>query len=291
MELNMAYKYPNVISNTKNTSYDNPPVDIDVHEDIQPFIDALAVKYPHWEFVADAVRYTGTNNEIRKAIKFKVHNDANPREPIGEVLCSHKINNDGKRVVSYVVFNQRLSQDRERGYKLETIKLPVAMKAVHKYFNPPPIVEVLEHVMDRGEGQYRNAVAFKRRAAENTEFHLEKSQQEFLRNNWAAYKASVNPLTLELVEKYEQQLDEYVRMEQIKSENNFVAVVIQNDKYMVHCKGKVDTYDVNTIPIALRAQLGLLKLVDEGDVLEGVGIRMREGFLVFLPKEEEDEVS
>lgn len=287
----MAYKYPNVISNTKNTSYDNPPKDIDVHEDIQPFIDALAVKYPHWEFVADGVRYTGTNNEIQKATRFKVFNDANPREQIGEVLCSHKVTNDDKRVPSYVVYNRRLAQDRERGHKLETIKLPVAMKAVHKYFNPPPVVEILENVITRGVGQYRHAVAHKERAVRNTSYHLEESQKKYVRDNWAAYKATLGNMTLEIAEKYERESDEYVRFAKQEEYNDFYAVVIQNDKYVVSCNDKVTTYDVNTIPIDLRAQIGLLKLVEEGEVLEDVGVRTKDGFVVFLPKDRKDEVS
>ena len=287
----MAYKYPNVISNTKNTSYDNPPIDIDVHEDIVPFIDALAVKYPQWEFVADGVRYTGENSEIQKAIKFKVFNDKNPREMVGEVLCSHKVTNDDKRVPSYIVYNRRLAADRERGYKLETIKLPLAMKAVHKYFNPPPIVEILEEVLARGKSIYTHNLAYKSRAVDNAEYHLEKSMQSFIEANWGAYKASVDHTTLELIEKYEQLRSEYDNLDNERKVNDMLVVVIQNDKYVVSCNNKVTTYDVNTIPIELRAQLGLLKLVEEGAVLEGVGIRMKEGFLVFLYKEKKDEVS
>ena len=60
---------------------------------------------------------------------------------------------------------------------------------------------------------------------------------------------------------------------------------------MVSCNDKITTYDVNTIPIDLRAQLGLLKLIEENDVLEDVGVRTKDGFLVFLPKDKEHEVS
>jgi hypothetical protein len=92
----MAYKYPNVISNTKNISYGDEN-DIDVHEDIQPFIDALAVKYPQWEFVSTGVRYTGDNNETAKSIRFAVFNDANPREQVGEIKGDYKYGDDGKK--------------------------------------------------------------------------------------------------------------------------------------------------------------------------------------------------
>jgi hypothetical protein len=60
---------------------------------------------------------------------------------------------------------------------------------------------------------------------------------------------------------------------------------------VVSCNDKVTTYDVNTIPIELRAQLGLLKLIEEGDLLEDVGVRTKQGFLVFLAKDEVNEVS
>lgn len=287
----MAYKYPNVISNTKNTSYDNPPVDIDVHEDIQPFIDALAVKYPHWEFVATGVRYTGDNNEEAKSIRFSVYNDANPREQVGEIKGDYKYNNDGKRLPSYIVYNQRLAHDRERGHRLETTKLSVAMKAVHKYFNPPPVTALLEQVMTRGVGQFNHAVAHKERLARNTEYSLQASKEEFIKANWDKYLDSLADTLLNVAHKYKEEFDEYLRLFNIQRNNYALAVVIQNDKYVVSCNDKIITYDVNTIPIDLRAQLGLLKLIEEGEVLEDVGVRTKDGFLVFLPKDKEHEVS
>lgn len=287
----MAYKYPNVISNTKDTVYGDIPVDIDVHEDIQPFIDALAVKYPQWEFVTRGVRYTGSENQTPKSIKFKVYNDANPREEIGEVKGDYKYNNNGNRVPSYVVYNQRLAHARERGHYLETTKLPVAMKAVHKYFNPPPVTDLLEQVMARGVGQYNQLVAQKERLARNTEYSLQASKEEFIKANWELFKASLTDTILPVADKYKEEFDDYLRLFNVMKKNYSVGVVIQNDKYVVSCNDKITTYDVNTIPIDLRAQLGLLKLMEENDVLEDVGVRTKDGFVVFLPKDKEHEVS
>lgn len=286
----MAYKYPNVISNTKHTSLSNEN-DLDVHEDIQPFIDALAVKYPQWEFVATGVRYTGDNNEEAKSIRFAVFNDANPREQVGEIKGDYKYNNDGKRLPSYIVYNQRLAHDRERGHRLETTKLSVAMKAVHKYFNPPPVTALLEQVMTRGVGQFNHAVAHKERLARNTEYSLQASKEEFIKANWDKYLDSLADTLLNVAHKYKEEFDEYLRLFNIQRNNYALAVVIQNDKYVVSCNDKIITYDVNTIPIDLRAQLGLLKLIEEGEVLEDVGVRTKDGFLVFLPKDKEHEVS
>ena len=286
----MAYKYPNVISNTKYTSYGETK-DIDVHEDIVPFIDALAVKYPQWEFVTDGVRYAGKENEIVKSIKFKVYNDANPRELIGEIKGDYKYNNNGNRVPSYVVYNQRLAHDRERGHYLETTKLPVAMKAVHKYFNPPPVTTLLEQVMTRGVGQFNHLVSQKERLARNTEYSLQASKEEFIKANWELFKASLTDTILPVADKYKEEFDDYLRLFNVMKKNYSVGVVIQNDKYVVSCNDKITTYDVNTIPIDLRAQLGLLKLMEENDVLEDVGVRTKDGFVVFLPKDKEHEVS
>lgn len=286
----MAYKYPNVISNTKNISYGDEN-DIDVHEDIQPFIDALAVKYPQWEFVSTGVRYTGDNNETAKSIRFAVFNDANPREQVGEIKGDYKYNNNGNRVPSYVVYNQRLAHDRERGHQLETTKLPVAMKAVHKYFNPPPVTALLEQVMTRGVGQFNHLVAHKERLARNTEYQLQASKEEFIKANWDKYLDSLADTLLNVACKYKEEFDEYLRLFNVQRNNHALAVVIQNDKYVVSCNDKITTYDVNTIPIDLRAQLGLLKLMEENEVLEDVGVRTKDGFLVFLPKDKEHEVS
>jgi hypothetical protein len=286
----MAYKYPNVISNTKNISYGDEN-DIDVHEDIQPFIDALAVKYPQWEFVSTGVRYTGDNNETAKSIRFAVFNDANPREQVGEVKGEYKYGDDGKKIPSYVVYNQRLARDRERGHQLETIKLPLAMKAVHKYFNPPPVTALLEQVMTRGVGQFNHLVAHKERLARNTEYQLQVSKEQFIKANWDKYLDSLADTLLNVACKYKEEFDEYLRLFNVQRNNHALAVVIQNDKYVVSCNDKITTYDVNTIPIDLRAQLGLLKLMEENDVLEDVGVRTKDGFLVFLPKDKEHEVS
>jgi hypothetical protein len=93
------------------------------------------------------------------------------------------------------------------------------------------------------------------------------------------------------VERYETQLEECKRLAKLGNNNNFYAVVIHKDQYVVSFNDRITTYDVNTIPIELRAQLGLLKLVEENDLLEDVGVRTKQGFLVFLPKDKEHEVS
>ena len=286
----MAYKYPNVISNTKNISHGDEN-DIDVHEDIVPFIDALAVKYPQWEFVSTGVRYTGDNNETAKSIRFAVFNDANPREQVGEIKGEYKYNNNSKRLPSYIVYNQRLAHDRERGHRLETTKLSVAMKAVHKYFNPPPVTALLEQVMTRGVGQFNHAVSHKEMLARNTEYSLQASKEEFIKANWDKYLDSLADTLLNVAHKYKEEFNDYLRLFNVQRNNHALAVVIQNDKYVVSCNDKITTYDVNTIPIDLRAQLGLLKLIEENDVLEDVGVRTKDGFLVFLPKDKEHEVS
>lgn len=284
----MEYKYPNVKSSSEYVR--RGAEKIDVYEDMIPFIDALAVKYPHWEFRTNGIKYFGVDNEVVKSNSFKVFNDENPRVEVGEVKSSYKYIN-GVRHTSYVVFNRRLAMDRERGHCLETTKLHVAMKAVHKYFNPPPIVEVLEHVLTLGVGQYRHAVAHKERAARNTEFILAMDKERFIRDNWEMFKSSLSPTMLSTANKYKEEFDESVRLSNVENNNNFYAVVIHKDKYVVSCNDKITTYDVNTIPIELKAQIGLLKLMEENDLLEDVGVRTKEGFLVFLPKDKEHEVS
>lgn len=284
----MEYKYPNVKSSSEYVR--RGAEKIDVYEDMIPFIDALAVKYPHWEFRTNGIKYSGVDNEIVKSNSFKVFNDENPRVEVGEVKSSYKYIN-GVRHTSYVVFNQRLAHDRERGHCLETTKLHVAMKAVHKYFNPPPVVEILEHVLTRGVGQYNHAVAHKERLARNTEHVLAMDKERFIKDNWEMFKSSLSPTMLSTANKYKEEFDEYIRLFNVQRNNYHLAVVIQNNEYVVSCNDKITTYDVNTIPIDLKAQIGLLKLMEEGDVLEGVGVRTKDGFVVFLPKDKEHEVS
>jgi hypothetical protein len=209
---------------------------------------------------------------------------------VGEVKGSYKYVKDRKHV-SYVVYNQRLAHDRERGHCFETTKLPLAMKAVHKYFTPPPVVDILEQVMTRGVGQYNHAVAHKERLARNTEHYLQASKEQFIKDNWDKYLGSLTDTLLSTAHKYKEEFDEYIRLFNVQRNNYHLAVVIQNNEYVVSCNDKITTYDVNTIPIDLKAQIGLLKLMEEGDVLEDVGVRTKEGFLVFLPKDKVNEVS
>jgi hypothetical protein len=284
----MEYKYPNVKSSSEYVR--RGAEKIEVHEDVAPFIDALAVKYPHWEFRTNGIKYSGVDNEIVKSYSFKVFNDENPREEVGEVKSSSKYVH-GVRHTSYVVFNRRLAHDRERGHCLETTKLHVAMKAVHKYFNPPPVVEILEHVMTRGVGQYNHLVAHKERKMRSAEYGLQASKEQFIKDNWDKYLATLPPITLDIANKYKEEVNDYLRLFNVQKNNYHLAVVIQNNEYVVSCNDKITTYDVNTIPIELKAQIGLLKLMEENDVLEDVGVRTKEGFLVFLPKDKEHEVS
>jgi hypothetical protein len=67
-----------------------------------------------------------------------------------------------------------------------------------------------------------------------------------------------------------------------KSGKDTSLVLLSNGKYVVKTGDEVQLYDDNTLPVDMRGKLGMLKLVEPEQMIEGVGCRATAEVFVLL---------
>jgi len=72
-----------------------------------------------------------------------------------------------------------------------------------------------------------------------------------------------------------------------KADKGTSLVLLSNGKYVVKTGDEVQLYDDNTLPLDMRGKLGMLKLVEPEQMIEGVGCRATTEVFVLLTAERE----
>lgn len=232
-----------------------------------------AMKYPSWEFKAVRMIERKIDGAVhRHAVEFFLYDDK--KKNIGKIGAGNW--NYDNSVVEFT--NDRIVKNLQRGRTIKTSKLKVALKHVDRWFTTPPLAETME-----------NSTELIYTAAENT-------IRDFARrHNWDFDKicgslhdyimANIEQLTPHMVSapnstfELAQAVDNYTNLEIARGvyeapNTKKLTVVIQDDKYLVQREGQpfyVKTSD--TLPEPVRAAVGMLKLVENGQYLRDIGFR------------------
>lgn len=279
----MSYKYPNV-----DLTY--PGFQIEGKEVVvQPFlaqlVDAVAVKYPTWLLIG--VNGTELDNTV-SVRRFKVMNDKNPREDVGTIALGHRYSNDGTREFVFELSCQRLTMARDRGSVLRTKEVKVAMKAVKQHFAPLPVAAQLDEVRIKASDFIRSTSHRYGNELTTTRSKLYPLMQHYVRNNLQAFMATLAAPEQELMNTLVEQetaFDCIKTLEKDISLDKVLTVLTQDDKYVVRYDGRISVWDSDQLPHVVRQRIGMLKLTDPNIIVEGVGVKTKQGFIVVLPPE------
>lgn len=290
----MIYKYPNVIldasilTNPSYTKADGTPLDLVVNDYMAQLLDTLAVKHPLWKFELTGITKVSLTNV--EATSFHVFNNANPPEDIGRLGISKRYNAHGVNEQVYVISNKRIANSRERGSKVETKHLKVALKTVEKFFQPPPWDERLDEARNAAESMIHYAEAEAARQLRQADSKMHSVVNKFVTDNWDAFLAGLDPVELAAASE---RVDLYRTHEEMKrlhlcaiSRKNMLTVIIEGDKYVVQSSGGTNSYTSEQLTDEVRMKIGMLKLTDEREVFPTIGVKNRFGYLIMLNQQE-----
>lgn len=246
------------------------------HSHIYAALDELTNARPNWRFVAvDVSRYT--NFDVITSVA--VHEDS---ELLGVVEITWK-----GRGYKIKVDNERITAKRERGNGYHTDSPAKAALAIRKNFFKAADDERLHKSMERAVsviGTEMHSKLSERQATANATFdkavgfaklHIE----EYLNHSnkhkqHDAYKTAVEQY--EVVKSVKEALDK----------GGTILVVLDGTRYIVKDKGDVTSLTDDTLPYELRGKLGLLKLVQDKQMVSNVGCRVDESTFVLLREEQ-----
>ena len=248
-------------------------------------ITKLAPMYPLWQFVIPTV-FMG--NEV---ITFNVV--AN-----GEELGAIKRVYHGRDYV-IAVTNHRIAEGRTRGSEYKTKDVDKAVLKVKKTFAPRNPKELLAEAQKEADRCINNQENGKARALNTYEYNISAAMMEYVKDvGYAGFLAHAQTLEPRIRDKLLAHIEaeKELRME-IKSieeirrqfENQIAALVVRDSgKYLVRIDDNVQIYDDNTLPESMKRNLGMLKLVDAGFFLSGVGCRVNDEVFVVSANEEQE---
>jgi hypothetical protein len=251
---------------------------------IDPFlkdlIEQLALKYPQWTFVETSVTAMAVDKLIH-AHRFDVKDKRELLGTIDKDYCG-----SGYR---YRIDNHRIEGMRERGSGMKTIHLKKAIKHVDKFFGKRNMVEKITEARRKVENtlsQIDNEKGWRLRGTWNS---MESQARDFITSNYQAFIDSVvdkNSIAKQL-EQLPTQVEEFNATQHLtkmlQTDNAFI-VFIDGLNYSVQ-KGKdpLEIKQSDELPDFIRRAVGLLKLVEDNQVLSGVGFRVNETTFLVLP--------
>jgi hypothetical protein len=248
---------------------------------LKSFIEKLALKYPQWTF-EECNCNTNHSTKTYEAYRFKV---LDKREVLGTIDKEYIHGGGGWR---YCVDNDRINGVRERGRGMKTIHEDKALKHVGKFFSKKNMNEKFTEatqVMHNALGNVHNQ---KRWDLSHKWDRVQSDAQKFIVENYAQFASGVTDKTvatnLEQLPSCFTQFNSVDAMQNALQKGDAYIVFIDGLNYSIK-KGK-DPLEIKTseeLPDFMRRAVGLLKLVEDNQAIDGVGVRANDTTFLVMP--------
>jgi len=235
---------------------------------------------PNWKFVARDEASRSGNGEALVCHAFQIQCD---NEVLGKVSIDWKGRNH-----KIAISNHRISAARERGDAYHTTNIDKAVLAIRKYFYPKGREERMESARSAAT-KVISSEAYEKGRAKNGAWHeVNKHAEEFVELNMDLYVSQFPKVADKLVVAKQASLDMQT-VEDIRvsfNKGSALLVVRDGNEYIVRQGDEVQIYDDSTLPYEVRAKLGMLKLVANGQMISDVGCKVDTEVFVIAPAKE-----
>lgn len=244
-------------------------------------LDMLVSSKPNWRFVAtDFVR---PDSVTRVYTDFNIYEDD---EFLGKVTITHK-----GRSYKIKVSNDRINAARERGtgyYTEDPVKAQLRIRKTFFKANNDERIEKAAEIAESLLKKENQGKAWEYRHAKDA---LLDKAGDFAAKNMEAYlQAYPNLLTKK--GRYDDARANYGVVKKIKEafdNGKSVVVAFDGTHYIVKSEEGVKTLSDETLPYEMRRKVGLLKLVQDGQMISDVGCRVDGATFVLLPEDEKEQ--
>ena len=249
----------------------------------QAHLTAVLSKFlnkPGWKFVARDELSRSGNGETLVCHAFQLQYD---NEVLGKVSIDHK-----GREYKIAISNHRISAARERGDTYHTTNVDKAVLAIRKYFYPKGREERMGSAHSAATRVISSEAYEKSRAKSSAWNDVNKHAEEFVELNMDLYISQFPKVEGKLEIAKQASLDMQT-VEDIRvsfNKGSALLVVRDGNEYIVRQGSEVQIYDDSTLPYEVRAKLGMLKLVGNGQMISDVGCKVdTEVFVIASAKE------
>lgn len=248
-----------------------------VQDQLALFVDTLSVKRPRWKFVA---RTSPTSICL-----FQVYEKG---ERVGTISIGKAWNN-GAYVNKYIYTNARIVAAATRTHEKKTGDLNKAVKDVLKYFSPKTLNEyILERraALANGLGGLTTRV---NGAVNQSRYRLSDPLINFFIDNFEELapraKAAGVLFPDNLPELRENSIQGTAMMTSFSSGTG-TKVYIRDDEYILDDGGATRILPHDKVSNKVRTAVGMLKLLEDGSIAPGVGVKLDSTTFFILDKDE-----
>jgi hypothetical protein len=265
-------------------------VDIRVNAPLHEIMWKVVTENPTWEFRAGTSRNeVARSTEDRSVVgvrlnKFEVFKD---NEQIGSIGRNYRSTRMGGDYV-FSISSNGIKAERERNSEYCTKDAKKALAAIKKTFSNKSMSERMDEAFNDAARSISRECGTKTHVANIYLSRLSPTIQAFafvtMQKEFEAYAQSVG--TSAILNEYKTAQLEMLTVDEIQTKFNTVEathlVLSLGGKYVVKTGDKIDIYDDNTLPVEMRGKLGMLKLVEPEQMIEGVGCRATTEVFVLL---------
>lgn len=264
------FALPNVRNNEKE------PVKLEsLSGRLTTYIWTLATEYPLWTFKMYSYR------------SFEVLKDGESLGYVGEEWYG--------RNYALFVRNDRIAQQNERKNAYHTQDISKAMLRVKKMFSPMTLTERASKARDSAHAVLMRQERGTHRLIATHETPINKSMLEYAKENMSQYvlwlKAKHDLTMLAHLKELEEAKVDMATIQEAQSafasKGKHALIVLADGKYIVKVLDNVQLYDDTTLPVDLRGKLGMLKLVEDEQMVTGIGCRVSNEIFVVLHETDE----
>jgi hypothetical protein len=245
-----------------------PDANIGATEAMTPYLIALATKKPNWRFVG-VQGWHIPHDEVGKTYEAYKFNVWEGKSKLGKIYTDR----GRARKTTYYAENNRITQKRDRGSAMFTTSITKAVKNVCKEFYPATTTEIMASAISKAQGVMQDIYGDKIRAFDNRVTRILRGLEPYLLDNWETMSViaakecpkEVSELPLAMEEKY---IAETIKDAFNNSRGTIVA--LHGSEY-VTAHG---TYTTDTLPVHIKQGVGMLKLVEAGQCIRDVGVKV-----------------
>jgi len=184
------------------------------------------------------------------------------------------------------VDNHRINASRKSGRSFRTENLERATLTIRKNFYRMPDAERVEKVMTAVGNQLSSAHWDTQRELTGKERAVYEKAKDFAISNMAQYihQYPDRGVYVEGFEKAKLDHDTTGHIIKMQEKGELILVVRESEHYIVKVGGTITSMTDDALSIDLRAKLGMLKLVENGQCIEGMGFRGDESTFLITPE-------
>lgn len=277
-----ALKQSNVtFKRTEHTPLDMSDVKFAIDRPLDEILWPVVTKFPHIEWLI--------HGKMQRENQFRVSSLQAfiGGTSVGSISTTYT---SGKGHCFYVR-SYAIDQERDRGNGMRTSKHDVVISAVKKKFAAKPMNAVIEEARGKIKIALSSACYYAGNKYKDVCDQLSSTFIEKIHESADVYEYAATVVGAEEVSRVVAKKLKMSKLEDLRSalsddEKNIAIVILDRGGYIVSSEKNIAKHNDETLPLEIRKNLGLLKLIEKDEtIMPDVGVRLNESvFLVLLER-------